>query len=180
MKIEYIQICKGSEILPHLQESLPQFHGCWLKIWDSWVRDKGCCIICSNSSCQTINIWDRFSIFTHTGVSKKGELISAHSMSCITREKLWSRKPESFITDSNMPTLCYRRRHFYIPRLSAIQISFKKIVQNKRQAVLHFKRHVKMQEIHGELGDNSKAQRSKRMEDIRKSIRDIWGLSVNV
>ena len=52
-----------------------------------------------------------------------------------------------------------------------------KIVQNKRQAVFHFIRHENMQEIHGELSlSRLKLRRSKRLENIRKSIRDMWDL----
>lgn len=111
--------------------SLPQFHGCWQKTQDSWVRDKGQFITHSNSNSKSI------SIFTSSPISiEKGEedqVIAAHTIGCITEKKPMLRELRSFLIDTKLAwplpqqetLLCWRvsrlivlqREYLYLPRL---------------------------------------------------------------
>lgn len=52
---ELSKTLKVSEILLYLQTH--KLYGCWVKKWDSWVRDEGLIITYSSSSSQSICIF---------------------------------------------------------------------------------------------------------------------------
>lgn len=101
-----------------------QFHRCWQKTQNSWIRDNGQFITHSKAVC-----------LVPTFVAE-GQVIPAHR-DCVTENEVWLREPKYFIMDSKhaCPLLQKETLSLSSKAIHYINIFFK-IVWNKGKSLL--------------------------------------------
>lgn len=106
MKVENIQNCGGSEMLPYLQVSLPQFHECCRRyeILGSEIKDS----LLFTCTVARVSLFGPVLSSQFPWLSEEDQVTPAHEVCFVTREEPWAREPQSFLLDSNVHILCSR------------------------------------------------------------------------
>lgn len=108
--VTIVKICEESETLPYLQTNMLacQFHGCWQKIRNTWVRDKGQLITHSDISSQIL-------VIILTGWWEEGQVTLTHMVVALQEGNLEHSELKSLKMDSKHVCCLLWMETLYIP-----------------------------------------------------------------